>query len=134
MLVHHHHLEIPPELVISNVGEIVIAHEPSRELSLFVYPVTSLAPERWVYRMMTDGAGLQARYEDQEIGEQRCRRVTSTHDTFRRVILFIETRDGSEGWLPLLLFAKDGRHDDLLETIAASVRATRVHPFQMWIE
>ncbi len=45
-----------------------------------------------------------------------------------------EVRDGSNGWLPLVLMCTDERHDHLFDTIVASVRGTRSDPFAMWID
>lgn len=135
VLVHHHELDIPPGLRVTNVNDIVIAHDArSRELSIFIYPVTDIPPERWVYRMTSDGPALEISYGQVVVGDHRCWRVVSTHPAFRRVIVFVETSDGSEGWLPIVLVAKDDRHDPIVEALAASVRPTRTHPFQMWID
>lgn len=133
VIVHAHEIDIPHDLVISVVGEVVIAYDSTHRFALSIFPVTRLPASTWMSTRMFDGS-VEVHLEDVVVGAHRCRRVIALHPTFRRIVLFVETRDGTNGWLPLVLVARDACYDDVLEAAVASVRATRAHPLQMWLE
>lgn len=135
MVVHHHELEIPPDLHVASVGDIALVHGAAeRELVISIHPVTQLSAKRWIRTTLVDGPVDDARYTTCLVGAHRCERVTIDQPKLRRVIVFVETRDGSNGWLPLVLACTDDRHDQLFDTMIASLRATRSHPLSMWID
>lgn len=135
MVVHHHEVEIPPDLQIARMGDLVVAHaEASRELVITIYPVTTLTAEHWIRRTLVDGTPHDVQSEACAIGSHRCERVTFRQSQLRRVVVFLVTRDGSNGRLPFVLASTDQRHDILFEAVVASARGTRSDPFSMWAE
>jgi len=135
VLAHHHELEVPPDLQIASAGDVVVLHgDAARRLVISIHPVTALGAERWIRSTLVDAPIVETRYESWSAGPNRCRRVTITQPALRRVVVFVEPRDGSDRWLPLVLASSDDRHDRVFETLVASARDTRSHPFAMWLD